>query len=186
MKFNRVIAGLAIASAAVISTGCATGAQEQVEYYKYLQEEAKAKSAIGVARAQVEAVKYIAAAKAVENADSSAKAAASVSMAVAGSGSNQPAPDTFASSVKRPESFEDKAYKWMGLLAGTVAPLWVQDRNGSRAAEVAEIQSNNNARVQMNTNGTMLGLGLGREALAADAPMEFSTDAVTINKPEPK
>ena len=185
MKFNRVIAGLAIASAVVLSTGCSTS-QEQVEYYKYLQEEAKAKSAIGVARAQTEAVKYVATAKAVENADSSAKAAASVSMAVAGSGSNQPPADTFASSVKRPESTEDKVFKWMGLLAGTVAPLWVQDRNGSRAAEVAEIQSNNNARVQMNTNGTMLGLGLGREALAADAPMEFSTDAVTINKPEPK
>lgn len=157
MKFNRVIAGIAIASAVVLSTGCSTS-QEQVEYYKYLQEEAKAKSAIGVARAQTEAVKYVAAAKAVENADSSAKAAASVSMAVAGSGSNQPTPDTFASSVKRPESTEDKVFKWMGLLAGTVAPLWVQDRNGSRNVEIQTSGQKYNYLSQASNNETTLGI----------------------------
>ena len=179
-NFKRIAVYATVATAAVFATGCATNDKVQVAYYEYLKAEAEAKKAIGVAQAQKESVRYMAAAKAVENADSSAKAAASVALGVtSGTGSsNQPAQTS--PRIQAPETTEQKVFRWASLITQGVVPAVIDNNRSNRQAEVAIVQSNNAADVQKNTNQTMLGLGLGSQAFQAAAPLEFSGAGVNI------
>jgi len=174
-----------IAVSAVFATGCATNDKVQVAYYEYLKAEAEAKKAIGVAQAQKESIRYIAAAKAVESADSSAKAAASVALSVtSGSGSaNQPAQTS--PRIQAPETTEQKVFRWASLITQGVVPAVIDNNRSKRQAEVAIVQSNNSASVQKDTNATMLGLGLGSQAFQAAAPLEFSGAGLSISRERP-
>jgi hypothetical protein len=184
---KRVIGAALLGVAVLFSAGCATDDKVQTAYYEYLKAEAEAKKEVGKARYNAEAVKHLASAMALKDADSSAKAAGAVSIALAGNSSRaESAEQSTSFGVKAPESMGDKAFKWASLLVNGVAPWWVQDRNGQRQAEVQIVNSDNQAKVQMSTNSTMLGLGLGREAFQSSAPTLFSTDTFTIDRPEPK
>jgi hypothetical protein len=179
-NFKRIAVYATVATAAVFATGCATNDKVRVAYYEYLKAEAEAKKAIGVAQAQKESVRYMAAAKAVENADSSAKAAASVALGVtSGTGSsNQPAQTS--PRIQAPETTEQVVFRWASLLTNGVVPAVIDNNRSKRQAEVAIVQSNNAASVQKDTNATMLGLGLGSQAFQAAAPLEFSGAGVNI------
>lgn len=180
-KFMLAV-GLTVSIAA-----CGTTDSERTAYWNAQTAKATAWQNIEVARAQTEGLKYIAAAKAVEQADASAKTAAAMSIAMGGAKSSAPADNS--SSVfagdRAPETTEQKARAWAGLFINGVMPWWMRDRDSQRANETAQVQSNNNAAVQMNTNNTMLGLGLGDRAIEANAPIQFYTDSFTVNKPEP-
>ena len=184
---KRVIGAALLGVAVLLSAGCATSDDVQVAYYEYLKAEAEARKEIGKAKYSAEATKHIASAMALKDADSSAKAAGAVSIALAGNSSRDESDEKSTPfGVKAPESMSDKAFKWASLLVNGVVPWWVQDRNGQRQAEVQIVNSDNQARVQMSTNSTMLGLGLGREAFRSSAPTLFSTDTFKIERPEPK
>lgn len=184
---KRVIGAALLGVAVLFSAGCATDDKVQVAYYEYLKAEAEAKKEIGKAKYSAEATKHLASAMALKDADSSAKAAGAVSIALAGNSSKvESAEQSTSFGVKVPESTGDKAYKWASLLVNGVAPWWVQDRNGQRQADVQMLNSHNQAQVQMNTNSTMLGLGLGRDAFQANAPTTFGTSSFQINRPEPQ
>ena len=177
----------ALVGVAVFLTGCASDAGVQKAYYEALKEQAIATKEIGVAQAQADSMKYYAIAKTSADADSTAKAAIGVALGVAGSGSNSvaKAPQTFAQSIVPPETTEQKLRAWAGIALGA-GGLYVQDRNGERAKDVQIVNSNNSAAVQMNTNGAMLGLGIGKDVLSAPAPTEFYTNGLTIKRPEPQ
>lgn len=184
---KRVIGAALLGVAVLFSAGCATDDKVQVAYYEYLKAEAEAKKEVGKAKYEAEATKHLASAMALKDADSSAKAAGAVSIALSANGSKfETSEQSTSFGVRAPESTSDKAFKWASLLVNGVAPWWVRDRDGQRQAEVQMVNSNNQARVQMSTNSTMLGLGLGREALQADAPLLFSTDTFRIDRPEPQ
>lgn len=183
-SLKRISAAALVGIAALASVGCAN-TELQVAYYEYLKSEAEARKAVGVAQAQTESLRYIAAAKAVESADSSAKAAAAVTLGIGAGKGAQTAQANTSPRIQAPETTEDKLFKWASLITGAVVPAWQVDRQTKRSAEVAIVQSNNSASVQKDTNSTMLGLGLGSQAIQAASPLEFSGAGLTVSKPLP-
>lgn len=183
MNFKRISA-IVVVAASILAAGCATSDNAQVAYYEYLKAEAQAKEKIGVANAQKEAIRYMAAAKAVDTADSSAKAAAAVALGANSAQISQSEQANTSPRIQAPESTEQKVFRWASLITQGVVPVVIADRQGARQAEVAIVQSNNSASVQKDTNSTMLGLGLGTPAFEAAAPLEFSTSNLNISRPE--
>jgi ABC-type sulfate transport system substrate-binding protein len=185
MNLRKISAACVIAVAALFTTGCASnGAQEA--YYNYLAAKAKADEAVGVAQAKAAQARYQSAAIMAANAGETAKAAIGVAQAMAevkGDGSGYAKAAT-SPVVRPPETSEQVAFRWASMLTGAFVPAWVADRSSSRAADVAITQSNNSAAVQMNSNSTMLGLGLGSAAFGAAAPVELYTDNMQLIRTE--
>lgn len=180
MQVSKTALVIPVLAMLMALTGCST-TSEKVAYYEYLKQEAITRATVGVAQANTESIRYAAAAKAVENADASAKAAASVALSLQSKQSKES--DTLQPPVvKAPESTSDSLYKWVALILNSTTPLVLEDRRSARAAQVAITQSNNSTSVQKDTNSTMLGLGLGSQAIQAPAPLNFSGAGLTVDK----
>lgn len=185
MNLRNISAACVIAVAALFTTGCGSkGAQEA--YYNYLAAKATADATVGVAQAEAAKARYQSAAVIGANAGDTARAAIGIAQAMAevkGEGSGYAKANT-SPVVRPPESSEQVAFRWASMLTGAFVPAWIADRSSERAAEVAITQSNNSAAVQMNSNSTMLGLGLGSAAFGAAAPVELYTDNMQLIRTE--
>lgn len=133
---------LAVATTFVL-VGCGTTSQEQVAYWNAQQAKYTAIQAIETAKATTEAVRFIAAAKAAENADAGGKAAVGVTLAGAGnpSANTQSSSKSVMFADAKPETTEDKIFKWSNLVLGILVPELRRDRESQRQAEVAKSQA---------------------------------------------
>jgi hypothetical protein len=157
-RFNKVLAAVILAVAA---TGCATSSQEQVEYWKAQQEKYKTIAAVEASKAAAESVRYIAAAKAADNADAGGKSAIGVTLASSkpsAEGSNASKSIMFAADAK-PESTEDKVFKWSNLVLGILVPEMRRDRDSKRQAEVASKQAEYDYLTQRDTANAFVEMG---------------------------
>lgn len=143
MNHSRFKSTAAAALVAITLVGCGTTSQEQVAYWNAQQAKYEAIKEIETAKAQTEAIRYIAAAKASDNADAGGKAAIGVTLAGTGtpSANGQSSSRSIMFADAKPETTEDKIFKWSNLVLGILVPEMRRDRDSKRQAEVAKSQA---------------------------------------------
>lgn len=139
-RFNKIATAVLLS---VVLVGCGTTSNENVAYWQAQQAKYNAIQAVETAKATTEAIRFMSAAKASETADAGGKAAIGVSLATgkpSAESSNASKSIMFAADSK-PESTDDKIFKWSNLVLGILVPELRRDRDSKRQAEVASKQA---------------------------------------------
>lgn len=144
---------LLIASAAVIVlAGCASSPHD---YALYIE----GQKAIAQSKAAVDAARYRALAEIAKTGDATASVAAAMAIAMGPGNSSQ------QQQIAAPVSGSETALRWASILVPSLTQAYGIQQNArvainqsNNATEVATVQSNNQAQVQINTNSTMLGI----------------------------
>lgn len=150
MKFKLI----ALAAAAAVLTGCATGPSDYQLY-------AEAQKAAAQARAMTEAARIAALSEIAKNGDSSSKVAAVMSLQFAAQ-SQPPAQQM----ISAPKSTADKLLPWASLLVPSLTQFYSISKN----AEIAITNSNNNLEAKKSDNNMIVDLVKDRaEPVIGDA-----------------
>ena len=142
MKFKLV----ALAAAAAVLTGCASGPSDYQLY-------ADTQKAIAQARAVTETARISALSEIAKNGDSSSKVAAVMSLQFAAQ-SQPPSQQMIAA----PKSTADKLLPWASLLVPSLTQFYSIQQN----AAIAINNSDNNLEAQKSDNGMIVDLVQGR------------------------
>ena len=154
LNTRKIALACALAVAAIASTGCGTISANEAQKAYYESEKARFEAIrdIAKAKASAKALTSLAAAQAVENADSSAKAAVGVTLGLQDKGQAEAGSDAIVAG-KAPMTMEDRLFRWSQLVLGVAVPAVVQDRANGYNAEVQMNSSNNSLEAQKSTNG---------------------------------
>ena len=154
LNTRKIALACALAVAAIASTGCSTTSANEAQRAYYESEKARFEAIrdIAKAKASAQALTSLAAAQAVENADSSAKAAVGVTLGLQDKGQAEAGSEAIVAG-KAPMTMEDRLFRWSQLVLGVAVPAVVQDRANGYNAEVQMNSSNNSLEAQKSTNG---------------------------------
>jgi len=141
---------IVVAMTALGLGGCA--GNDYKLYAETQQKIAEQKAEVEKYKAQAEAERYRAMAEIAANGDSTAKVAAVISLN-AGSG-NVVLPQR-EQQIAQPESFGDKALKWVGATLPGVAQIFGIYTN----SQIVQNQSDNNKEIALDNNATQVDLG---------------------------